>query len=212
MSETVVNGKAIIVGGGGIAPGDLDFYQGPDDLVLAADSGYEALKKAGRIPDLLVGDLDSLEEAPKDIPLIRLPVEKDDTDTAYCVKEALDRGYRKILIFGALGGDRISHTVANLQLLKFIRDQGAVAMLKQGKTRIQMLVNEESIYFPPGRKAEISLFAYGQDTTVTLRGLKYSGDYITLSPGYPLGVSNSLTGEEAVVEVHEGTLLVIQEE
>ena len=212
MNETTHNGKAIIVGGGELAPGDLDFYQGPDDFLIAADSGYKALQSAGITPDLLIGDFDSLEEVPEDIPLIRLPVEKDDTDTAYCVKEALERGYRKILIFGALGGERFSHAIANLQLLKYIRDNGAAAMLKQGRTRVQMLVNEESIYFPPGRSAEISLFAYGQDTCVTLRGLKYSGDYITLSPGYPLGVSNSLTGEEAVVEVHEGALLVVQEE
>jgi thiamine pyrophosphokinase len=44
---------------------------------------------------------------------------------------------------------------------------------------------------------------------VTLQGLKYNVSDIVLTAGFPLGVSNHFTGEEAKITVADGSLLVI---
>ena len=63
----------------------------PGDLVIAADAGYRVCQQAGIVPDLLLGDFDSMDQP--DFPNIRRsPVEKDDTDTMLAVKTALEEG------------------------------------------------------------------------------------------------------------------------
>ena len=62
------------------------------DLVIAADAGYLNCKKGGIVPDLLLGDFDSMEVPDGAEHLVRLPVEKDDTDTLAAIRVALERG------------------------------------------------------------------------------------------------------------------------
>ena len=87
------------------------------DLVIAADSGYNNAKTLGVKVDILLGDMDSIGEAydlvPQDTEIIKLPPEKDDTDTSLAVKLALERGCDNIVIIGGLSG-RLDHTMANL--------------------------------------------------------------------------------------------------
>ena len=95
------------------------------DLVLAADAGYEVCRREGIVPDLVLGDFDSMEQ-PKDAEnVLRVPVEKDDTDTMLAVKTALENGCDTIYLYGGTGGKRLDHTLANLQTLLFIRRRGA---------------------------------------------------------------------------------------
>ena len=76
----------------------------PGDLVIAADAGYRACREAGIVPDLLLGDFDSMDQ-PSDFPNVRRsPVEKDDTDTMLAVKTALEEGCGEIHIYGGTGG------------------------------------------------------------------------------------------------------------
>ena len=97
-----------------------DFFglrETPDDsdYVIAADAGYANCKEKHIIPDLVLGDFDSLGSAPKHPNVIELPVEKDDTDTMYAIKLGLEKGYRRFYLYGALGGKRPDHTIANLR-------------------------------------------------------------------------------------------------
>ena len=50
------------------------------DLVIAADGGYDTLYNFGMKPDLLVGDLDSIDAVPRGVEIIRHPIKKDETD------------------------------------------------------------------------------------------------------------------------------------
>ena len=81
----------------------------PGDLLIAADAGLMHLQRAGRAPDLCVGDFDSLGSIPDGCPVIRLPVMKDETDMAAARRIALERGYRTLEFHGVLGGARFSH-------------------------------------------------------------------------------------------------------
>ena len=85
----------------------------PGDLVIAADAGFQTCRKAGIVPDLLLGDFDSMDQPADFANIHRSPVEKDDTDTMLAVKTALEQGCDTVYIYGGTGGKRLDHTLAN---------------------------------------------------------------------------------------------------
>lgn len=179
------------------------------DLVIAADAGYKTCLQAGIVPDLLLGDFDSME-APADFANIRRsPVEKDDTDAMLAVRRGLELGYREFVLYGSLDGPRLDHTVANFQTMQFLADRGAVGYLV-GNRSIVTVVKNGSIAFPAGLRGNLSVFCMGADARgVTERGLYYALEDGVLTSGFPLGVSNHFTGEPAHISVRDGSLLVI---
>lgn len=200
-----------IVSAGDLFPEDLEKIR-EESFTAAADAGYRYLTDSGIRPDLIIGDFDSAKRPDTDCELIQLPVKKDDTDTVYCVKEGLKRGYRKFHLYGALGGKRLSHTFANLQLLGMIKDQGAGAEIISGPVRVFLMGSGEARVFPETLTGTISFFSVSQEACVTLKGFQYALDHGKLDRHFPLGVSNHFTGKAAFAEVHEGEVLVIQEE
>jgi len=203
--------RCFIVGAGSIFEGDLPFETTAEDLVIAADGGLLALQKSGMTPDLLIGDFDSMENPNLSIETLILPVEKDDTDLVYAVKEGFARGYKDFVLYGALGGARFSHTFANLQLLAYIKEQGGQGVLIGGKTHIWLL-KEESMTFSFPVEAHCSVLAYSPQAGVSLNGLYYPLEKGRLTNRFPLGVSNHLVDNQATITVHEGTVLLIIEE
>ena len=191
--------------------GDLPFVRQKEDLVIAADGGYGYLTAVGMQPDVLIGDFDSMKKPEAACEIIALPVEKDDTDSVFAVKEGFRRGYREFVLLGGLGGSRLSHTLANIQLLAYIKEQGGNGLLVGGKTTLFLLQNE-SRTFPAGGKGSCSVFAYSEKAAVTLDGLYYPLKRGEITNRFPLGVSNRFTGRQAAITVHEGTVLVIVEE
>lgn len=180
----------------------------PADLVIAADAGYEELVKRGLRPDLIVGDFDSLGSIPEGANILRHPVMKDDTDLMLAIKLGLERGYKVFYIYGALGG-RLDHTIANIQALYYINENGGIGYLF-GENETATVFSDGELYFNEDSKGLISVFAQGGTAEgVTLKGLLYPLNNAVLSPAYPLGVSNEFTGAKAVVRVRKGKLLVI---
>ncbi|MBR5738481.1 MAG: thiamine diphosphokinase [Lachnospiraceae bacterium] len=211
MSGFKDNAAVWIVGAGSLAPEDLCFEKPAGDLIIAADAGYERLREAGIRPDLLIGDFDSMERPDYDGEVIVLPVVKDDTDTAFAVKEGLRRGYRQFVIFGGLGGKRLSHTIANIQLLTYLRTKHAFGELRFGETRVTLLVQGDECRFGAAERATLSLLSVSDRAVVDLRGLYYAGEQIVIRKSFPLGVSNHLTGREASITVERGKVLLIRE-
>ena len=60
-------------------------------------------------PDLVVGDFDSLGRRPSHPNVIQLPSAKDDTDMVYALREGLDRGFRRFVLLGGVGGPAGAH-------------------------------------------------------------------------------------------------------
>lgn len=176
------------------------------DLVIAADGGYAQLN--GIRPDLVVGDFDSLGYVPQGEEIVRHPAEKDDTDTMLAAKIGLSRGYRAFVLLGGVGG-RLDHTLANIQTLAFLRENGARAALL-GEAETITLIQDESLHFRAGLSGTISVFSFGETALgVYERGLAYALNDATLRDTNPLGVSNGFTGEAAEVSVRQGRLLVL---
>lgn len=117
-----------VVGAGDFTP--RGFAPGPGDLVVAADGGYRALYSLGYTPDLLLGDFDSLGDVPlpADLPVLRFPVRKDDTDTGLALRHGLDLGFRDFALYGCAGG-RVDHLLANFQSMARVSRLGASVRL-----------------------------------------------------------------------------------
>ena len=81
-----LSGICYIVGAMSLTP-NLRPYPAPGDYVIAADRGFDSLLAYGVMPDLAVGDFDSLGHRPNHPNVIQLPAEKDDTDMVYIASE-----------------------------------------------------------------------------------------------------------------------------
>ena len=179
-----------------------------NDLLIAADGGLDHLSRRGLTPHLIVGDFDSLGRVPEGDPIIRHPVEKDDTDTMLAIKTGLERGYRKFLLYGCLGG-RLDHTYANLQALLYLARRGAAGFLL-GRGMAASVIRDGELRFSSSHAGNISVFCPdGEARGVTLDGLHYPLRNAVLDSGFPLGVSNQFTGRPASVSVRDGALLVM---
>lgn len=179
------------------------------DLILAADAGYEVCQREGIVPDLVLGDFDSMEQPENFGNVLRVPVEKDDTDTMLAVKTALENGCDEIYIYGGTGGKRLDHTLANLQTLLFLRRRGAKGYLYDDDF-VWTAIENESLTIQ--KKVEWGLFsafclgsrAEGIDET----GFQYPLQDASLAADFPLGVSNHIIEKTATITVRSGALVV----
>ena len=199
--------RCIIVGGGDFEPSLLPAI-GEGDLLVAADSGYAALEKMDIRPHICIGDFDSLSYEPKNCDVLRLPVEKDDTDMVAAARLGMERGYTDFVFLGVLGGERFSHSIAAVQTLGWLLKQGARGVILDRFCRVSAV--DDRIAWPASACGSVSVFALGGETEVSMEGLKYSLCHHRLDI-FPLGVSNSFVGLPAYIAVHKGMILVVEE-
>ena len=191
---------------------DLGFIRAhipADGFVLCADRGYSYALRAGVMPDVVIGDFDSCNDAVPDADFVtRLPREKDFTDTVHCIDKAAQLGYDDIVLFAATGG-RLDHTVGNLCALGFARDRGLSAVILSVHEEIRLL--EKGVHrFENRGGLTFSLFPFGCEAAVlSIRGAQYPLESGTLRSSVPIGVSNVFEGDCCELEVESGSVLMI---
>lgn len=200
--------KCLIAGGGRID--NLSWLKKTAeecDYIIAADKGYKTLKKADVEIDIAIGDFDSLGYVPEDVIVKKLKAEKDDTDTMTAVRYALDKGAEEILILGGTGG-RLDHTVANLQTLSFIAYHSALGKLIDETNEIMGLIPGE-YKFQNRAGHSLSTFSMTDEVSgLCESGVKYPLDNAVLTNKFPLGVSNEIVEDFAVISFKSGILFV----
>lgn len=180
----------------------------PGDYVIAADGGWKACCKARIVPDLLLGDFDSLDAIPDFAHVERVPVEKDDTDMMLAIKRGLALGHREFHLYGGMGGRRTDHTIANLQSLLYLARRGARGWL-YGSGETYTAIHHEEMVLPARERGILSVFSLGADAVgVTIEGAQYALEDAVLTADFPLGVSNHFLGKEVTVSVRQGSLLL----
>ena len=178
-----------------------------EDYIIAADGGLNHTNALGITPNGILGDFDSLGYMPEGS--LVFPVEKDDTDAMLAIRKGLELGYREFYLYGSLDGPRLDHTVANFQALQFLCDHGAWGYLI-GKDYMVTAVKNAAIVFPADATGIFSVFCMGADAEgVTIQGGKYDAQNVSLSAGFPLGVSNHFIGNAVRISVEKGSLLVL---
>lgn len=200
-------GTCYVIGAGDIFPTDIKAKDG--DFIVCADGGYRYSALLGREADLVVGDFDSLGTIPETDRKIVAPCEKDDTDMALAVGEGLKREYKNFVLFGALGGSRIDHSIGNIRLLAYIASMGAKGEIHHGSTVLTAFSNSE-MTFSEEYKGYISVFSLTEKSEgVTIKNLKYPVQNFTMKYDLTRGLSNEFLGKTSRISVEDGTLLVV---
>ncbi|MBQ1965122.1 MAG: thiamine diphosphokinase [Clostridia bacterium] len=190
-----------------LPPADLR----PDDVIVCADSGMEYARRCGITPSIVLGDFDSYSgEIPSDAELIRLPKEKDDTDTMYAVRLGLERGVDEFLIAGGIGG-RLDHTLGAVQTLNYLASQGISASMSDGQQWIEVLQAPVEKQYSASHARYFSILALSEQVTgLTLRGFRFPLEHAQITYDYPLGVSNEITEKTATLSAQTGRFAVIR--
>lgn len=176
------------------------------DFIVAADSGYLSAQSVGIIPDIFVGDFDSLSEIEvKSKEIIRLLPIKDMTDTQEAIDVAAARGAKEITILGALGG-RIDHAIANLHLLKYGRKKGLSIKIEDCDSSVSLITKPTRIKKRPGFC--LSLIPLTDCNGVSISGVFYPLKNASMPVGNPYGISNEFV-DDALIEVKTGDMLLM---
>lgn len=186
----------------------LDFCPTERDFVIAADGGYGVLTQAGIRPQLVVGDFDSLGTIPEEENTVVLPTVKDVTDTWAAIELGKERGFKRFYLYGCTGG-RFEHTLANIQTVAHVTEQGMECRL-YSENQVITAISGSTMTFDANHTGFFSLFAHTDICKgVTIRGMKYELEDAQLTNRFPLGVSNEFLGKESSVTVKEGIAIAV---
>ena len=180
-----------------------------EDYIIGADKGYTYIEKIGLKADEIIGDFDSSNE-PNFKNKTKLKPEKDETDLYAAINIAIKKGYKKIIIYGGLGG-RISHTIANIKIMEEFKKKGIDIELKNKNQKLFVIDKN----FEEKKQIEntyISIFALTEKIeNLNLINLKYELKNFTLKNHMHIGISNEPVGKEFKIEFDKGMILVVYE-
>lgn len=191
--------------------GEMDHLALPlekQDILIAADGGLRHTAALGLTPDVILGDFDSLGYVPKNATVF--PAEKDDTDAMLAIRHGLSLGCREFILYGSLDGDRLDHTLANIQALHFLANHGCTGYLVGLRNILTAIQPGEILRFPASCTGILSLFCLSTAASgICLEGVQYPMHNGTLTSDFPLGVSNHFLGKKATVCLSGGCLTLL---
>ncbi len=192
---------------------DVDFYSQAVkkcDLKIAADSGAEFMRKMKLLPDLLIGDMDSisnetLKKCEKEgVEILRFPTQKDEIDTELALMEAEKRGAKIIFVAGAFGS-RLDQTIAVFRLMERFKN---VVLFNE---KLYSIVVDSPVTLKSISGETWSVIPLKNDVRgVSLEGFKYSITKKKMGYLYPYGVSNEAILQEVKINPGNGKLLTFR--
>lgn len=205
----------LIIGSGTITNyKNLERLVNKNNFIVCADGGVNHILKINRLPDIVLGDLDSIGTKELDvlkknkIKIERFPVMKNKTDMELCVDFLLGKSCKNIGIVGATG-TRLDHTISNLLLLQKIYKEGVKASIFDDNNKVSY--TEDSIGLNKADNTYVSIVPLDNSgAVVSLEGLLYPLKHEKIDFASTFGVSNELVGEKGEIIVHEGSVLVIE--
>ena len=210
--------RAIVVAGGSTDPSDATHLTDAD-LVVAADGGAAWSVAAGRGPDRVVGDMDSIDPTLLErleragVTVERHPADKEASDLELALEAAVRAGASELTILGALGGSRLDHELANLLLLADPGwdAHGVTLRIVRGATSVRALRGPGVASLADAPGGVVTLLPIGGDALgVSTTGLRFPLHDERLRMGRSRGLSNVLETSPARVALASGTLLIIE--
>ena len=202
---------AVVIGGGPISRG-----HGPFDLVVAADSGYDAALAVGLSPSHLVGDLDSISPAglaaahDAGIPIEPFDPDKDHTDTTLALHRAVALGATQVTVLGPATTDRLDHLLGALSALGDPVLAACDLAGELGGSSVHVLhPDRRTVLHLPAAGVFSLLTLHGPCGGVTVAGARWPLDHAALVPGSTLGISNESLGGPVAIGVASGVLTVV---
>ena len=179
------------------------------DYVVAVDAGYTHLQNAGVIPDLVIGDFDSLDKKPHHSNVKQFPTRKDESDIELALQKVATC-YDTLVVYGCMGG-RYDFTYAVFQLVAHFTQKGNSVFIVGQDTIVTGLCGDSftTISFTEQAAGILSLFSFTDKITgVDELGLEYELHQATLYCDKPMGVSNAFKGVPSRISVNKGTALL----
>lgn len=187
------------------------------DVIYAADAGMDFLYRHHLTPDIIVGDFDSVDReswsffrTQEQIEFCTLNRAKDETDTEFAVRDAIERGADELDILGGLG-TRMDHVMANIFLLGIGLQNDVEMAILDANNRIHMISGPYTISKRQQFGNYVSLIPVtDQVKGVTLEGFQYPLNDYTMDRFSSMGVSNEIVEDKASISFTDGILLVIE--
>jgi thiamine pyrophosphokinase len=207
--------NAVILGNGSYT--DFGFYkqyleEHPFDAIFCADGGIKTALKLGIVPDVLLGDFDSVTREEihylKDkIKIMPFEKRKDYTDIHLCIKYAIENHFYQITLFGVLG-TRADHSLTNIYLLKYAMDNGVNAKIVNEYNEIFLL--NDFIKLHGVKDKTISVLPYTDKIEgINLKGMGYPLKDATMVKENPYGVSNYAVEDTVEISISSGTAVIV---
>ncbi len=186
----------ILLGGDLIRTPRLD-RQVEATRVIAADGGIGHARMLGLVPELWVGDFDSVPASlPADLaalPRRTFPAEKDKTDGELAIAAALERGATRLVLAGAFGGKRADHSFLHLALGLRLAEAGAEVLLTSGAQEgVPLLQGTAGFDYADGTL--FSILGFSELAGLTVVGAKWPLDQVEVAFGSSLTISNEVKG------------------
>lgn len=185
------------------------------DKIIAVDGGSNKARKLGLIPDLIIGDLDSVDKdnleyfKAKKVEIIKYPVEKDQTDSEIAVDYCLKNNFSKLYLTAALGG-RIDQQLANLNLLEYIYRKNIEAEIIAEDLKIALIAAKKVFKEKKGWRLSLIPQTF-RVKNLTIKGCKYNLEKKDIERAKSRGISNLITAQKAEITISSGLLLYILE-
>ena len=206
--------KAVIISNGNFEGVDIHTFSNRANMTICADGGAKHIINSGVVPDVIVGDMDSIDKnilkAYEDmhIEICMHPVKKDKTDTELAVDYAISHGATDITLLGATG-TRLDHTLANIMLLYKLLKRNIIAKIIDSHNEISII--DKSGQIEKGIYQYVSIIPLTtNENKVTLKGFEYETYEEHFKLGSSYGVSNRLVNDNGEVYIEDGLFIVIK--
>jgi thiamine pyrophosphokinase len=202
----------IVTNGFNSVPGSLTNWIDSATTLIAVDGGANILHAAGLTPDLLVGDMDSIEPPVLEhfrthCEVVEHPITKDETDTELALHWCSRQGLRRVLVANPLNG-RFDQALSMIALLEYASELGLYAEIQSDTDRLLLVAGSLSDSVLPNTRVSLIPLSGTVENVVT-NGLRYPLRSETLYRSHTRGISNETTGIEFSVTHGTGTLLAI---
>jgi thiamine pyrophosphokinase len=168
-----------------------------DSRIIAADAGIGHAAMLGTVPELWVGDFDSVPNDLPDtfdaVPRLAFPSEKDKTDGELAVDAAFARGATALVLAGAFGGPRADHAFLHMTLAMRLAEAG-IDVLLTGGTQEGVPLRAGRAHFDYEAGTLFSVLGFSDLSGLSLAGAKWPLDNVRVPFGSSLTISNEVRG------------------
>ncbi|MDQ0457393.1 thiamine diphosphokinase [Rhizobium paknamense] len=166
--------------------------------VIAADGGMRHALPLGLKPELWVGDFDSSEDLSQDdfadVPRQAHPPRKNLTDGEIAIEEALSRGATRLVLVGALGGERSDQALMHLILSVTLANQGLDVHLTSGEEEAWPLLSAQPMTLDLPPASLFSVLGFSELKGLSIAGARYPLQNFELPFGSSRTISNVAEG------------------
>jgi thiamine pyrophosphokinase len=192
-------------------PKTVSKFIGKNYFIIAADGGANFLKKVNLIPDLIIGDLDSIHKSTlkffqkRNVKINKIK-EQDSTDFEKSLMFCKNNKLKDIIVFGATS-TRPDHTLNNLSVLKRYYKSLNIKLITD---EFEIFFIKKFIKFKYRVNEIVSLLALPEAKKIHTTGLRYRLSNESLCFGKREGALNKSISGNVSITFNSGNLLILK--